>query len=210
MKVLCINSGNYRQISRGETYGVVGENTDGFESYLIIANNGSQQRYHKRYFQLVDEEPILNVDEIDEVGVLEDEPVVVEAPAPPAIPKFSVRTSDINDVELLIDNQYAGKLACCGNVSGNCGTLSFDGLNFIAAVLSERDLYHRLEEALDLITDEICQVWGGSKALIFFSTNNEYQEVWDYMDKRCSGSTGVVENPNSNNDINVWWIDLVN
>jgi hypothetical protein len=206
MKVLCINSGDYLNISQGRVYDVIEENADGFESYLIIANNGGSRRYHKRYFEVVNEEPVVNIDEIDEVGVLDEEEVPVVAA--PEIAKFSVSMDDDNNADFYINGVKKAILYCGDNVAGNCGTLSYDGLNSVAGALYVAELYDRLDEAIGLIIAEISDYWDGEKALIFFSTNREYEEIWDIMDTRCSGSTDEVRSPNSGLQIKVWWIDL--
>ena len=66
MKVKCINQNNYKDITVGNEYEVV-EILENF--YHITADSGNIRSYAKKYFEVI---PELVIEDVDEVGVEEE------------------------------------------------------------------------------------------------------------------------------------------
>jgi len=70
MKLKCINQGNFKNITLGNEYQLLEESVD---LYTIINNGGVSARYSKGYFEVIPE-PIPDIiEDVEEVGVKEDE-----------------------------------------------------------------------------------------------------------------------------------------
>ncbi len=189
MKVKCINQRNFRNLTLNQVYEVVEESVD---FYHVVNNNGATARYSKEYFEVVEEE-------VQEVELpIEDEVCVVENEV----------TLDIHDgrIRYKINGVECGHFNQCGLVSGNCGIESLDGLNDMYDALID-EYEEDIEEIIEKIIKEILAYYKSetSRGCIVFSTNDYYEHIWNVMNNISTGNTGSFLNPNSDNNVNMWW-----
>lgn len=184
MKVKCINQRNFKNITLENEYQVLEESAD---FYTIINNRGVSARYSKDYFEVI-VEPILQpiIEDIDEVGV-ED---VVD---------FSVEWDD-DYTNILINIQENEVKLEYYDVSSNCGVASYHGVNWLFENCNfNTDLFKKIiENVIKTVSDR------RNKAILIFSTNDEYPEIWTVLDELMDLSTETIENPNSDNEIKLW------
>lgn len=180
MKVKCINQHHFKNIIEGNEYEVSEETVD---FYIIKNTLGNTARYSKEYFEVISE-PI--IEDIDEVGV-ED---VVD---------FSIEWDD-DYTNILINIQENEVKLEYYNVSSNCGVASYHGVNWLFENCNfNTDLFKKIiEEVIKTVSDR------RNKAILIFSTNDEYSEIWTILDELMDLSTETIENPNSDNEIKLW------
>ncbi len=195
MKVKCINVRNFRNLTLNQEYEVVEQSVD---FYHVINNAGNTARYAKEYFEVVEEEiieeiipePELPIE--DEVGVVEDE-ILFEFDSEGA---FSL-------INVFINGEKKTKLYCY-DVAGNCGTWSINGINSVREVFGKDLFTEVMDKLMEFLTDETL------KGCIVFSTNlNNNEDVVEWLNNNCTGKTEDFFNPNSDNDVAIWWI-LIN
>lgn len=181
MKVKCINQNNYKDITVGNEYEVV-EILENF--YHITANSGNVRSYSKKYFELV-AEPV--IEDEDEIGVEEN----IE-----------------DEINIIFDDEGGILYAVNGNdstlefyeVASNCGVKSYHGVNYLFENCDcNKDLFKKMIEA---IIEGVIE--RNNSCMLIFSTNCEYPEIWDILDKVMDFSSKAVENPNSDMDVRLW------
>ena len=183
MKVKCINQNNYKDITVDNEYEVV-EILENF--YRITANSGEIRSYAKKYFEVIPE-PV--IEDVDEVGV-EEEPQ----------PEFTVNWDkedgsdiDINVNENKVTLQYY-------QTAGNCGVVSYHGVNYLYENCDENDTLFKdvIKAIIELIES------GNNTCMLIFSTNSSYMDIWTVLDEVMDFSSKIVENPNSDMDVRLW------
>ena len=182
MKVKCINQNNYKDITVGNEYEVV-EILENF--YHITANSGNVRSYNKKYFELVAEPVIEDVDEVGVVEVEEEDTIIVNY----------VNSGGIS----ILINGNETKLNYYG-VAGNCGIYSFNGINDLF------DFCNNDKELFQKAILEIIKVFAESKngCMLIFSTNDEMYEIWEVLDEVMDMQSEAVNNPNSDMDVRLW------
>jgi hypothetical protein len=195
MKVKCINVRNFRNLTLNQEYEVVEQSVD---FYHIINNNGAEARYSKDYFEAVDEEiaeearPVVELHVEDEVGVVENDITF----------KIDIENS-FHIITISLNGEIKVKLYCI-EVAGNCGTWSVSGINSVMDTFGHDLFADVMDRLMEFLTDET------SKGCIVFSTNtSENEDVVEWLDRQCSGNTSEFYNPNSSNDVAIWWF-LIN
>jgi hypothetical protein len=195
MKVKCINVRNFRNLTLNQEYEVVGQSVD---FYQVVNNSGNTARYSKEYFEVVEEEVVEEVGPVVELHV-EDEDGVDDNDITFKIDienSFHIITISLNDEKRV-------KIYCL-EVAGNCGTWSVSGINSVMDAFGNDLFTDVMDKLMEFLTDET------SKGCIVFSTNIDGNEdVVEWLDRKCSGNTGVFFNPNSSNDVAIWWF-LIN
>lgn len=183
MKVRCINQSNFKNITEGNEYEIVSvyENL-----YCITADNGVEMDYSKRYFEIIPESVIENV---DEVGVVEEEEkedvIIVEYVNTDGI------SISIND-ETFNLNYY--------NVAGNCGVHSYNGVNYLFdSCKNDKELFKKSILAIIEVFEE-----SNNGCMLIFSTNDEMYEIWEVLDEVMDMQSEAVNNPNSDMDVKLW------
>lgn len=183
MKVKCINQHNYKDITVGNEYEVV-EILEDF--YHITANSGNVKSYNKKYFELVTE-PV--IEDVNEVGVVEEEEkedvIIVEY----------VNTDGISisiNGEIFNLNYY--------NVAGNCGVHSYNGVNYLFdSCKNDKELFKKSILAIIEVFEE-----SNNGCMLIFSTNDEMYEIWEVLDEVMDMQSEAVNNPNSDMDVKLW------
>jgi len=180
MKVKCINQGNFQNITEGKEYEVFLDNGG---SFIVISNDLSNRRYDKRYFEVIPE-PI--IEDIDEVGI-EGDPQ----------PKFEMHWDDKN---IRIDIDGNDIVLEYYQVASNCGVASYHGINW---------LYENCNEDINLFKDIILSVielvsYAHDTCMFILSTNDKYSVIWNVLDEIMDTKSEVVENPNSDMDVKLW------
>ena len=181
MKVKCINQGNFKNITLGNEYQLLEESVD---LYIIINNSGVSARYSKDYFEVIPE-PIPNIiEDVEEVGVKED--------------------------EIDIDFDEDGNIDCSINgnnveldfyeVASNCGVKSYHGVNYLFENCDHNPVL--FEKVITAIIEEI--IYRNNSCMLIFSTNNTCPEIWTALDKVMDFSSQSVENPNSDLQVKLW------
>ena len=181
MRVKCINQGNFKNITEGNEYEIVSvyENL-----YCITADNRIEMNYSKRYFEIIPE-PI--IEDIDEVGAEEEKP------------RFTVGfEEDGYNIEIHIDEVMA--ILYYYPVASNCGVYSYHGIN---------DLFERCNKDKELFKEIINEViesikWEKNCCMFILSTNEEYEGIWTVLDEIMDTESNVVKNPNSDADVKLW------
>ena len=185
MKIECTNTGKFINISLGREYEVMKNDGD---FYSVIANDGVERRYHKKYFSAVEDSG--NLIEQDEAGVENKVSINV------------VRTK----IQCFVNGREAECIYMRGYVSNNCGTESLDGLNNLFGSLNYRygDCAIKIFEK---IIEEVVKYFESrkSKGCLVFSTNDKYPRLCELMDRMSTGNTGWFLNPISGNNIKMWW-----
>ena len=182
MKVRCINQNNYKDITVGNEYEVV-EILENF--YHITANSGNVRSYNKKYFELIPEPAIEDVDEVGIVEVEEEDTIIVNY----------VNSGGIS----ILINGNETKLNYYG-VAGNCGIYSFNGINDLF------DFCNNDKELFQKAILEIIKVFAESKngCMLIFSTNDEMYEIWEVLDEVMDMQSEAVNNPNSDMNVKLW------
>ena len=182
MKVKCINQNNYKDITVGNEYEVV-EILENF--YHITANSGNVRSYNKKYFELIPEPAIEDVDEVGIVEVEEEDTIIVNY----------VNSGGIS----ILINGNETKLNYYG-VAGNCGIYSFNGINDLF------DFCNNDKELFQKAILEIIKVFAESKngCMLIFSTNDEMYEIWEVLDEVMDMQSEAVNNPNSDMNVKLW------
>ncbi len=200
MKVKCINVRNFRNITLNQEYEVVEQSVD---FYHIINNNGTEARYSKEYFEVVEEELVNEVagprPVAEEVFAVEDEVGVVENEI-----TFNIDIENsFHTIAVSLNGERRVKLYCV-EVAGNCGTWDISGINSVMDAFGHDLFTDVMDRLMEFLTDKT------SKGCIVFSTNiNENEDVVEWLDRQCSGNTGEFYNPNSCNNVAIWWF-LIN
>ena len=182
MKVKCINQGNFRNITLNDEYDVI---TDNENTYEIISDNFIPRIYSKKYFEVI-AEPIPDIiEDVEEVGVAEDEIYIA----------FDY---DIENIKIRVNDNSSDLIFY--EVASNCGLRSCDGVNFLFENCDQNiDLFRKvITEVLDLIIEENCC------CMTLFSTNHKYKEIWTVLDEIMDTKSEVVENPNSELNVKLW------
>lgn len=192
MKVKCINQRNFRNLTLNNEYEVVEQSVD---FYHVVNDNGVTARYSKEYFELADLEinqPV--VEEVAEEELVEEFEMYVEFAPDGQKERYIIHIDEDNEADLY------GEL-----VAGNCGVLSLNGVN---------DLYDSLDNDLELFEQAIrllieCAKEYNNKAFLVFSTNYNYPNMCAVLDGIANTTSDCLENPNSDNEIKIWIINLV-
>ena len=182
MKLKCINQGNFKNITLGNEYQLLEESVD---LYIIINNSGVSARYSKDYFEVILEPVPEIIEDVEEVGVVEDE-IYIEF------------DDDIEDINIRVNGNLLNLIFY--EVASNCGVRSYNGVNFLFENCDQNiDLFRKvITEVLDRIIEENCC------CMTLFSTNHEYEEIWTVLDEIMDTGSQVVENPNSELDVKLW------
>lgn len=187
MKVRCINSGNFKNITTNNEYEVFYDNGN---TWTITSNDLQNRVYSKKYFEVI-LEPV--IEDINEVGVVEEKP------------KFLIEWDDEN-IEISV-NGYSTILYFY-SVASNCGVHSYHGINMLFELCnSDKKLFKEIIEAvIRLIESE------KNCCMFILSTNDEYDDIWDVLNEVMDFGSKVVENPNSDMDVRLWikYIETVN
>ena len=182
MKLKCINQGNFKSIIiDGEYHAQL--NNDGTRYQIQIA--GVERKYALKYFEVI-EGPIPEIiEDVEEVGVVEDE--------------IEVYFDDDNEnIEIKINDNSTSLVFW--EVASNCGVRSYNGVNFLFENCDQNiDLFRKvMNQVLDLIIEE------GRCCMVLFSTNDEYEDIWTVLDEIMDTGSQIVENPNSELDVKLW------
>ena len=182
MKVKCINQGNFKSIIiNGEYHATL--NNDGTRYQIQIA--GVEREYALKYFEVI-EEPIPEIiEDVEEVGVVEDE-IYIEF------------DDDIEDINIRVNGNLSNLIFY--EVASNCGVRSYNGVNFLFENCEQNiDLFRKvITEVLDRIIEENCC------CMTLFSTNHEYEEIWMVLDEIMDFGSIYVKNPNSYSQVKLW------
>ena len=183
MKVKCINQGGFLNITLGYIYDV---KVDKETSWSIIANNGNQQTYSKRYFEVV---PELVVEDADEAGVIEE-----------SQPEFTVEWNEEDDNNITIEVNGNKVVLHYYQVASNCGVRSYHGVNYLYENCDENDTLFKdiIKAVIELVESQF------DSCMLIFSTNSEYPEIWYILDDVMDFNSKTVENPNSDMDVKLW------
>lgn len=203
MKAVCKNPKNYN-LSLEKSYEVISTLND---FYVIQNDKGLVRSYNKALFA---------------------EPVVVEEqPAPP--PKtfdelqFSVDVIGNDEVQISLYGDEETDIDFgfnTGDVAGNCGVTEYEGINEAYEEIYNSTREFLLEQNIDFNEHELKELVGkmlkasvlqlverahhDNKAMIVFSTNDEFPEIWTVLDEVSDLSTPSKLNPGSGAQIKVW------
>lgn len=181
MKLKCINQGNFKNITFENEYQVLEESVD---LYTIINNAGVSARYSKNYFEVIPE-PIPDIiEDVEEIGVKEDE-IVVDFDGDGDI------NLEINDNEVSLEFY---------EVASNCGVKSYHGMNYLFENCDHNPVL--FEKVITAIIEEV--IYRNNSCMLIFSTNNTCPEIWTVLDKVMDFSSQSVENPNSDMNVKLW------
>ena len=181
MKVRCINQNNYKDITVVNEYEVV-EILENF--YHITADSGNVRSYNKKYFELVAEPVIEDVDEIGIEENIEDE--------------INITFNGEGDIAYEVNGNDATLEFY--EVASNCGVKSYHGVNYLFENCDcNKDLFKKVIEA---IIEEIIEC--NNSCMLIFSTNSSYMDIWAVLDEVMDFSSKIVENPNSDMDVRLW------
>ena len=187
MKIICENNSGFRHLTNGKEYEVAQEIG---QFYQIVNDNNVLANYGKSRFTIIEEEQIK-----EEI-----------------IPTTSTtRQSNIEEIEILSErieirlindsneyNLYYSK------VSSNCGV---DGIYGINDLFEDIDLNEELfEEIIQAVINRFKEK--EQSAMLVFSTNDDFEEIWHILDKFSSIQTDSKINPNSYNQIKLWIVYL--
>lgn len=182
MKVRCINQGNYKNITLGSEYNVNGEFMD---LYQINSNDLLKRSYAKKYFEIISE-PV--IEDVNEVSVEEEN-----------------QEDEINidfDGEGNIDYEVNGNDSTLEfyEVAFNCGVKSYHGINYLFENCDyNKDLF---KNVIEVIIEEVVE--RNNSCMLIFSTNSSYMDIWTVLDEVMDFSSEAVENPNSDMDVKLW------
>jgi len=184
MKLKCINQGNFKNITLGNEYQLLEESVD---LYIIINNGGVSARYSKDYFEVIPEQIPDIIEDVEEVGVVEDE-IEVE---------FDTDDSDSDIVCSINDNIVTLDFY---EVASNCGVKSYHRMNYLFENCDHNPVL--FEKVITAIIEEV--IYRNNSCMLIFSTNNTYPEIWTALDKVMDFSSKSVENPNSDLQVKLW------
>lgn len=192
MKKVCVNPKNYN-LTEEKEYEIITE-LEGFVS--VINDKGLVRNYSAELFKEVKVEEELTLEDVNWTIFYEYDYAELAL-------SFSLGTEKIERTV-----QLKG-----GLVAGNCGIADIDGVNgiyqTILDVLGEDfGLYEIDEKALEIFEDCIKEiskkVEETDKAMIVFSTNDTFLEIWEVFDDLTDLATATLTNPNSDNEIKMW------
>ena len=181
MKVKCINQGNFKNITEGNEYEVVAESQ---ALYTILNNSRFRSMYSKKYFKVIPEPIIENVDEIGVAEAHEDEIDIT-------LNNSGDITYDVNGNDATLEFY---------EVSCNCGVKSYHGVNYLFENCDHNPAL--FEKVIIAIIEEVA--YRNNSCMLIFSTNNIYPEIWAVLDKVMDFSSQSVENPNSDSQVRLW------
>jgi len=180
MKVKCINQGNFKNITLGNEYQLLEESVD---LYIIINNIGVSARYSKDYFEVITEPVPDIIEDVEEVGVIEE-----------AIEVY------FDYENIIVGIEGDNTTLTFYEIASNCGVKSYHGMNYLFENCSNNvDLFKRvILEVIDVVIDK------NNSCMLIFSTNHEYKEIWTVLDEIMDTKSEVVENPNSDMNVKLW------
>jgi hypothetical protein len=186
MKVKCINTGTFKNVTLDKEYEVLVETEN---TYDIYANDGEQRTYRKTYFEVVGLKITLD-EALDKVNL------------------------DMEDPGIYYDNNFEYFSVYASLPS--CGIDEFDGLQMLEEVILKikekhphleiKDLSKRLFERL--INGLANREEHGVIAMLSTSINEDNKEIYEEL-TNLQGHEVVVlggRNPHSDNDIKAWLI----
>lgn len=181
MKVKCINQGNFKNITEGNEYEIISvyENL-----YCITADNGVKMNYSKRYFEIIPE-PI--IEDIDEIGVEENQE-----------DEINITFNGEGDIAYEVNGNDSTLEFY--EVASNCGVKSYHGVNYLFENCDcNKDLFKKV---IEVIIEEVVE--RDNSCMLIFSTNSSYMDIWTVLDEIMDFSSEAVENPNSDMDVKLW------
>lgn len=179
MKVKCINQGNFKNITIGNEYEVISTYDN---LYCIIANNGENLNYSKKYFEVISDPIIENIDEIKVIEKVK--------------PEFNLSWNNEN---IVVEMQDANVILEYFKVASNCGVCSYHGINWLYENCDDFEMFKNIIlSVIELIKDS------GDRCMLILSTNYEHYKIWDVLDEIMDLKSEAVENPNSDMDVKVW------
>lgn len=180
MKVKCINQSNYKDITIGNEYEVV-ETLENF--YQIIANSGGVRSYNQKYFEVIPE-PI--IEDVDEVGVVEEED------------EITITFDGEGDINYDINGNEQSLVFY--EVASNCGVKSYHGVNYLFENCDNNP--ELFKKVIETIIEAVIERY--NSCMLIFSTNSSYRDIWPVLDEVMDFSSEEVENPNSDMDVKLW------
>ncbi|MFW5794658.1 MAG: hypothetical protein ACOCV1_04150 [Bacillota bacterium] len=200
MKAVCKNPKNYN-LSLEKPYEVISTLND---FYVIQNDKGLVRSYNKALFVEEVEVPVKELT-IEDISFT----VVVADSSRGYITLFLGDSEKEDDYEFVLDE-----------VAGNCGVISFEGVNDtyggifneITDLLIEKDIdanneqIHNLTKQVfeDIVIKLVDQAANDDKAMLVFSTNDEWKEIWEVLDRLSDFQTPEVNNPGSGSQIKLW------
>ena len=183
MKVKCINQGNFKNITTGNEYEVYFDNG---EMWSVMTDDLSVRNYSKKYFEII---PNPIIEDVDEVGVEEE-----------LQPEFTVNWNEEDDSDIDINVNGNKVTLQYYQTAGNCGVVSYHGVNYLYENCDENDTLFKdvIKAIIELVESQY------NTCMLIFSTNCEYPEIWDILNEVMDFSSEVVENPNSDKDVELW------
>lgn len=197
MKKVCVNPKNYN-LTEEKEYEIIAE----LERFVSVINDkGLVRSYSAELFKEVKAEEELTLEDVNWTIFYEYDDAELAL-------SFSLGTEKVEKTV-----QLGG-----GLIAGNCGIVHIDGINDIYQTildalkedfgLYEVDEYEVDEKALVIFKDcigEISEVVEEiRKAMVVFSTNDTFPEIWKALDDLTDLATVTLTNPNSYNEIKMW------
>ncbi|MFW6225492.1 MAG: hypothetical protein ACOC3V_00870 [bacterium] len=205
MKAVCKNPKNYN-LSLEKPYEVISILND---FYVIQNDKGLVRSYNKALFnEPVEEEPV----PVKPDFTLEDMVTSVDFSTPDNISIFFEIGDYKHSTVLGFETD---------DVSGNCGIRAYEGINEatqtiydeIMEICEDLALNYTEEQVTDIIVSILKELLNqiivnaanDNKAMVVFSTNDEYSDsVWKVFDTASSLQTNSVKNPGSGSEIKLW------
>jgi hypothetical protein len=201
MNKICTNTKNYK-LTQGKEYNIIDENDD---YYYLVNDSNRTVKYDKSLFG--DAQPV---------------PVAVVPPPPPArteqdcINSINVHPNgNVTFVDMDLVNKEMPNNLHVTTSAISCGVYQMTGISYLMAAILEvvneddgdlplliKSLFTKAIQAKVDVSNE--------HLFMLVSTNreDEYEDFYTTLDELSTFGSDWDENPNSNNQIKVWGLDI--
>jgi hypothetical protein len=202
MKKICINPKTY-SLTKDKEYEIITE----LEKLLVINDKDLVRSYSKDLFKESQEETVLTLADLKwNISLATND-------------KDLVRVYNIDFASQVFIDIIFGELEerivfyiNTQPVAGNCGIRGIDGINILFNSITKKIVdygFDNIEETvknifLDVIKELEIIARENNRAILVFSSNDDFPEMWNILDKWADLITEPVVNPDSNKEIKMW------
>lgn len=187
----CINPKKYA-LTKGKEYKVIYEKDN---VITVVNDNGGAANYSKSLFA-------------------ETVEASIPALAPVPVFSYSVNVQHVNDTQIRVtittsnpNNTYTFNLDKDSTII-SCGVHQLSGMNSLSEIVDRLPQNVR-QEALDSIFESILMDFSAAFVVVSTNISDDNTTIRTWLDSNCSFSSDEATNPNSENQIKVWGLEVL-